>query len=196
MPAPAADKAALRRSILSRRDAMSAGERTQASVAITRYLLDLPALESARTVLAYLSFGSEYDTGGFVEALLAQGKRLMLPRVDRPNRRLELFFVSDPSSQTAPATWGIHEPLRDRCPPASREDAGLVLVPGVAFTPRGDRLGYGGGFYDRLLGGWPARPPVVAGAFGVQVLDSLPMGPDDVRIDAVVTEQGLLGEGE
>jgi 5-formyltetrahydrofolate cyclo-ligase len=196
MAAPAADKAALRRSILSRRDAMSAGERIEASVAITRYLLDLPALQPARTVLAYLSFGSEYDTLGFVQGLLAQGKRLMLPRVDRPNRRLELFFVADPPAQTSPGTWGIREPLRDRCPPASLEEAGLVLVPGVAFTPRGDRLGYGGGFYDRLLAGWPARPPVVAGAFSVQVLDSLPMGPEDVRIDAVVTEQGLLGEGE
>ena len=142
-------------------------------------------------MLAYLSFGSEYDTRVFVDTLLAQGKRLVLPRVDRANRRLELFEVSDPQAQTTAGTWGIREPVPERCLPAPRKEISLILVPGVAFTPRGDRLGYGGGFYDRLLAGWSSRPPVVAAAFAVQIVDRLPMGPDDVRIDAVVTEDGM-----
>jgi 5-formyltetrahydrofolate cyclo-ligase len=188
----AADKAALRRSILSKRDAVPAVQRAQSSAAITRHLLDLPAFTSAQAVLAYLSFGSEYDTRVFVDTLLGRGKRLILPRVDRANRRLQLFQVSDPQTQTAAGTWGICEPVSERSLPASRGEVSLVLVPGVAFTPRGDRLGYGGGFYDRLLAGWPSRPPVVAAAFAVQIVDSIPMGPDDVAIDAVVTEDGLL----
>jgi 5-formyltetrahydrofolate cyclo-ligase len=188
----AADKAALRRSILSKRNAVPVVQRVQSSAVITRHLLDLPAFTAAQAVLAYLSFGSEYDTQALVDALLAQGKRLILPRVDRANRRLELFEVSDPQAQTAAGTWGIREPVPERSLAASRGDISMVLVPGVAFTPRGDRLGYGGGFYDRLLAGWSSRPPAVAAAFAVQIVDRLPMGPDDVRIDAVVTEDGWL----
>lgn len=194
MAVPAADKAALRQAILARRDALSSIQRAQLSAAATGHLLALPAVKVARAILAYLSFGSEYDTLGFVETLLAQGKRLILPRVDRGNRRLDLFQVSDPQAQTAAGTWGIREPIPERSVPASRDQASLVLVPGVAFTPQGARLGYGGGFYDRLLADWPGRPPVIAAAFAVQIVASLPMGPADVPIDAVVTEDGLLSE--
>jgi 5-formyltetrahydrofolate cyclo-ligase len=192
MVAHAADKAALRRFLLSRRDALAPVQRIESSDAITRHLLDLPAFSSAKAILAYLSFGSEFDTQVFVDALRAQGKQLILPRVDRGNRRLELFRVSDLLAQTAAGTWGIREPIPERSVSASRTEASLVLVPGVGFTPHGDRLGYGGGFYDRLLASWPGRPLVVAAAFAVQIVGSLPMGPNDVRIDAVVTEDGWL----
>lgn len=192
MVVPAADKAALRRSILAKRDALPVAQRARSSAAITAHLLDLPAVAAARAVLAYLSFGSECDTQALVDALLAHGKQLILPRVDRANRRLELFRVSDPRAQTAAGTWGIREPVPERSVPAIRKEASVVLVPGVAFTPSGDRLGYGGGFYDRLLAAWPGRPPVIAAAFAIQIVGSLPMGPDDVRIDLVVTEEGRL----
>jgi 5-formyltetrahydrofolate cyclo-ligase len=188
----AADKAALRRSVLARRDALSPAQRAQLSARITDHLLALPSFSAAQGVLAYLSFGGEFDTGVFVGAVLTQRKRLILPRVDRANRRLQLFEVADVEAQTAAGTWGIREPVPERSLPASKKNISFVLVPGVAFTPRGDRLGYGGGFYDRLLAEWPGRPPVVAAAFAVQIVETLPMGPDDVRIDAVVTEDGLL----
>ena len=188
----AAEKAALRRSILARRDELSPDQRAQLSARITSHLLGLPAFAAGSSVLAYLSFGGEFDTGALVGAVLAQRKRLILFRVDRANRRLQLFEVADIGAQTAAGTWGIREPIPDRCVPVSKGDISFVLVPGVAFTPHGDRLGYGGGFYDRLLGEWPGRPPLVAAAFAVQVVETLPMGPDDVRVDGVVTENGLL----
>jgi 5-formyltetrahydrofolate cyclo-ligase len=127
-----------------------------------------------------------------VAAVLTQGKRLALPRADRAIRRLQLFQVTDPAAQTAAGTWGIREPVPERCTAVEREEVSLVLAPGVAFTPQGDRLGYGGGYYDGLLRDWPARPPVVSAAFALQVLPELPTGPNDVRIDFVVTEDGLL----
>jgi 5-formyltetrahydrofolate cyclo-ligase len=192
MAGRAANKAALRRLILARRDRLSAEGRLAAGAAITRHLLDLSTFRAAKVVLAYLSFGSEYDTGGFVDTLLTQGKRLVLPRVDRANRCLQLFQVTDPKAHTAAGTWGIREPVPERSLPARREEASFVLVPGVAFTAFGDRLGYGGGFYDRLLADWPDRPPLFAAAFTLQVVEVLPMGPSDVRLDAVVTEEGLL----
>lgn len=187
----AAEKAALRRSILARRDALPAAQRSELSARITNHVLALSVFSSAQTVLAYLSFGSEYDTAELVHATLALGKRLLLPRVDRANRRLELFQVTDPDTQTIAGTWGIREPDLERCAAVPRESAALVLIPGVAFTLQGARLGYGGGFYDRLLARWPDRPPVIAPAFGLQLVETLPTSPTDATIDAVVTEDGL-----
>ncbi|HTL75696.1 MAG TPA: 5-formyltetrahydrofolate cyclo-ligase, partial [Casimicrobiaceae bacterium] len=67
-----------------------------------------------------------------------------------------------------------------------------VLVPGVAFDARGGRLGYGGGFYDRLLPGAAGSAPRVAGAFEMQIVDAVPTAPHDVGVDAVVTERRTL----
>ncbi len=139
-------------------------------------------------MLAYLSFGSEFDTAEFIQALSRQGATLVLPRIERDRRALTLHAVADLSNDLAPGVWGIREPRPESCPRVQRESLDLVLAPGVAFTPRGDRLGYGGGFYDRLLGEWPQRPPVLAAAFEIQIVDHLPVADHDIPVDCVVTE--------
>lgn len=192
MSQPPADKAGLRRAVLAARDALTPATRAALSRRITRQLLDRHGLARATRVLAYLSFGSEFDTRPLLADLLARGARVALPRVHRQRRQLDLYFVDDLEADTVAGTWGIREPAADRCEPAALADLEIVLAPGVAFTRRGDRLGYGGGFYDRLLGGWPMRPPVVAAAFGVQLVDTLPCEPGDVPVDAVVTEDAAF----
>jgi 5-formyltetrahydrofolate cyclo-ligase len=184
-----AAKAELRRRILEQRDGLPADRRARASAAITARLAGLPAFGAARTVLAYASFGSEVDTGPLLRAVLAAGKALVLPRVNRASRMLDLYRVDDPAGQLEPGTWGIPEPRPATCPPAALGEVELVVVPGVAFDVRGGRLGYGAGYYDRLLRGLAAgAPPLVAGAFDVQVVPEVPMDAHDRRLDRVVTE--------
>ena len=182
------DKQKLRTRLLSLRAAVDRAERARLSGVITERLLSMPEFERAGCVLAYLSFGSEFDTGEFVRALLGRSCALVLPRIDLARRALTLHRVSDPESETVPGVWGIREPDPQRCPGVERTDINAVLVPGVAFTAAGGRLGYGGGFYDRLLRGWPGRVPLVGPAFELQVVGDLPLGPDDEPIDTVVTE--------
>ena len=182
------DKRKLRTRLLSLRAAVDSAERARLSRLITERLLNMPEFERAGCVLAYLSFGSEFDTNEFVRALLGRGCVLVLPRIDLARRALTLHRVSDPESETVPGVWGIREPDPQRCPGVERTDINAVLVPGVAFTAAGGRLGYGGGFYDRLLRGWPGRVPLVGPAFELQVVGDLPLGPDDEPIDTVVTE--------
>ena len=192
MPGSTIDKASLRRAVLARRDASDAVYRSESSRRIADQLLKLPSFDSAAGVLAYLSFGSEFDTSAFVEAILKQGKLLVLPRVNRQLRRLELFAMTDLARDVAPGVWGIREPNPDRCDPATADQIDLILAPGVAFTSRCERLGYGGGFYDRLLSEWPLhRPTVVAAAFRLQIVDALPIDPTDVPVDLVVTEDEI-----
>lgn len=190
-PGRGEEKRDLRKRILALRDTLPGELRRDLGTRITARLLKLDAYREAGTVLAYLSFGSEFDTAAFTRDALANGKKLALPRVNRATRELELFVVRDPEKDVAPGVWGISEPLAECCAPAALDEIGFVLVPGVAFTRGGARLGYGGGYYDRLLARFARRPPAVAAAFSLQVVDAIPVGETDQRVDAVITEEAL-----
>ena len=180
-------KAALRQAILARRDAADVASRSRDSQTITQKLCALPAYRAANVVAAYASFGSELDTSEFLARVLRDGKQLLLPRINRAQRALELRHVIDPGADLVSGVWGIREPA-ERCPIASVTKVEFMLVPGVAFTASGARLGYGGGFYDRLLASLDRRVVRIAAAFELQRVDDLPEGPHDQRVDQVVTE--------
>lgn len=189
--AVAANKAAIRRQVLARRDGLSPEVRAELSLRISARVLSLAHFQAARTVLAYMSFGSEFDTRTLIDHVLTQGKTLLLPRVDRATRSLCLHRVADLAREMASGTWGILEP-RPTCAPARLADADCVLVPGVAFTASCERLGYGAGFYDRLIASGEAeqvaQPKLVAAVFDTQLIAQLPVTATDRGVDLVVTE--------
>jgi 5-formyltetrahydrofolate cyclo-ligase len=187
-------KKALRERILAQRDALDAGLRREHSRAITATILALPEFAGARAIAAYCSFGSEYDTAALLEAVRATGKTLLLPRVDKAAGRIKLKRVQDPGADLVAGVWGIREPSTT-CPTANAEEADFVLVPGVAFTRKGDRLGYGGGYYDRLLPMLRPDASRIAAAFSLQVVDSIPAAPHDQRVHRIVTESGIADAG-
>ena len=182
-------QAGLRRRVLARRDALAPDERARLSEGIFAKVSDLDALRRAATVLAYHSFGSEPVTPPFLRVVLGLGKALVLPRVNREARALELHRVKDVDAELRPGVWGIREPDPASCPRVRPEDVDFVLVPGVAFDVRGGRIGYGGGYYDRLIAECAHGPALVAAAFEVQIVPDVPVGPDDRRVDRVVTER-------
>lgn len=184
-----AEKKALRERILEQRDELSPATRLDHSRIISEKLLALPAYRAAGLISAYASIGSEFDTAGIVAAILGSGKRLVLPRINRAARVLELRLVGDPAADLVPGVWGIREPS-EKCPMVPAADVEFMLVPGVAFTATGARLGYGGGFYDRLLVDLQSNVPRVAAAFELQVVDAIPTSPHDQHVHRVVTEVG------
>ncbi len=182
-------KQSLRQSIIALRDQLPPLERVRLSRAVTERICQMPAYRAAETVLGYLNFGAELETEDWVQQALAEGKQVLLPRVNRASNHLDLHQVRDLRHDTAPGMWGIREPIPDRC---LRMDApgtlDFILLPGVAFTRDGARLGYGKGFYDRLLAHLPDRPALVAGAFALQVVDELPQEATDRKVEWLVTE--------
>ena len=134
-----------------------------------------------------MSFGSEFDTTAFAADALTAGKTLCLPRVDRATRTLALHCVTDLAADLVAGTWGIREP-HPHCATPELAQIDFVLLPGVAFTARCERLGYGGGFYDRLIPRLPSRPPLVAAAFAAQMCESIPLEATDQTVDVVITE--------
>ena len=181
-------KSEIRKQILSRREALGAAQRASLSKTITARLLALPSYESAHCVMAYMSIGSEFDTAAFVSDLQARGKTLVLPRAPRGSRALELYFVRDLERDLAAGVWGIREPRPGICRAAQLDEIDFVLVPGVAFTARCERLGYGGGFYDELIARFSRRPPLVTAAFALQIVPELPLSERDQSVDIVITE--------
>jgi 5-formyltetrahydrofolate cyclo-ligase len=160
------------------------------SRAIIQDIIGLGTYRRSRVVMAYVTFGSELQTGAFIRHALGAGKTLILPKVNLAKRALELYEVREPARDLEPGVWGILEPKPDRCARVEPDVVEFILVPGFAFDARRRHLGYGGGFYDRLLGGLTTRPPLVAGAFEAQMVAAIPADAHDLPMNIVVTESG------
>lgn len=145
-------KQALRQSIIAARQKLAVAEHDAFSLAIIKSIMQLDEYRRAKTVLAYMSFGAEFATAAWVQQALQDGKQVLLPRVNSSSKQLELFQVADLQQDVAPGKWDIPEPLPQRCRRVDdSERIDFILLPGVAFARDGSRLGYGGGFYDKLL---------------------------------------------
>jgi 5-formyltetrahydrofolate cyclo-ligase len=168
---------------------MAPAQRRETAAAILGVVVGSAAWDAARTVLAYASTGSEVATEGLLEAVIRAGKVLVLPRVVGAGS-LGLHRVDDPG-RLRPGFHGILEPAADD-PPVVPTEVDLALVPGVGFDRLGHRIGYGGGYYDRLLPQLAGRCVVWGLAFDCQVVEVLPREPHDQRLAGVVSEAGLL----
>ncbi len=184
-------KRAMRARILAARDEFLPEAKTAASAAIAARVQALSSFERARCVLLTLPYRSEWDTRPLFASAIAAGKTVALPRVDGASRMLELHAAQDIRRDTAPGYRGIPEPLPE-LPRVDIATVDWVLVPGVAFDVRGRRLGYGGGFYDRLLALFDDAVPRIAGAFDLQVIAEVPAAPHDLVVDAIATQSRLL----
>lgn len=185
------EKKALRGRILALRDRIPEVTRRAVSRELADRIGSLPTFITARTVLVTLPYRSEWDTRPLVEIALRAGKLVAVPRVDRGVRMLTLHEVADLDRDLVPGYAGVPEPRPERSllAPALID---WVLVPGVAFDTSGRRLGYGGGFYDRLLPLLRADARRIAGAYDLQVVDAVPAGPHDVRVELIATESRTI----
>lgn len=184
-------KQAMRTTVLAARDRLAADWRARASTKLVARIAALPTFARERRVLLSAPFRSEWNAAPLIERALAAGKEVVLPRVDETTRMLELCRVADPAADIVAGHRGIPEPA-GHCERVDAETIDWVLVPGVAFDRSGARLGYGGGYYDRLLPLLPSRAARVAGAYSMQIVDAVPSAPHDIRMDTVVTESGVV----
>lgn len=173
-PVGVIDKPTLRRRM--RQACELIDDRTLRSVALWAEVAELAEYRSATRVMAFASMPSEPDTDGLFARLERDGKVLVLPRI--VGDVLEPALVGD---GTNVAVWGIREPTGASVDPESID---LIIVPGVAFTIDGCRLGHGKAYYDRFL---PSTRGFTVGAcFREQLVDELPTEPHDVRLHKVV----------
>jgi 5-formyltetrahydrofolate cyclo-ligase len=181
-------KKAVRKDTLSRRDAIPLPVRRVKDSAIRDRLLGLPEFINAASVLFYASFRSEVDTNAIMVEALSRGKAVMLPRVE--GDVLKIYEIKD-RQELSHGYMGIPEPPASDERLRALEEVRMVVMPGVAFDPMGLRLGYGKGYYDRMLEG--ARDiPLVALAYEEQMSDGLPHEEHDVRVDIIITDKRTI----
>jgi len=181
-------KEALRREMRRRRAELTPGQLDDWSAAVARRVLEYPAFCRARTVGLYLALPGEVRTEGLIEECRLTGRTVALPVFDDRSEccGMRLWTEGEP---LVPGRWGVQEPQGGTGGPEPELD--LIVVPGVAFTAEGGRLGRGGGHYDRLLAGRNAFR--LGLAFEFQMAAALPLDGHDAPLDAVITEERIYG---
>lgn len=180
------DKNELRSRCRKKRESVTQKESKAMSAA--KNILGSDIIKEASAVLLYSAVNSEMNTNFLGEKLLDMGKKIAFPR-SLDNGIMSFHFV-DSLSDLVTGRYGIREPSPDAEEYSYLQNT-LCIVPGLAFTPRGDRLGYGAGYYDRFLAKYPGIFSV-GFTFQEMILELIPTLPHDLKVNAVVTEERMV----
>jgi 5-formyltetrahydrofolate cyclo-ligase len=171
---------------------VAAGLSERAGVAVGQYLRSSDAWKAASEIVVFVSMPGEIDTHVVIDSAVQDSKLVLLPRVVGEGE-LEFAVLRDRDGLVS-GPFGVLEPGAE-CPARAIREDSLVLVPGLAFDQRGGRLGRGAGYYDRALAKvrvLEPRPRCLGLGFALQIVEDVPMTSLDVRLDGVVTEEGLF----
>lgn len=180
------DKRKLREEMKLLREMIPAQEKQEMDSRFCRAFLQMPEIAGAKTVFCYVSCGTEPDTRSLICLLLERGISVAVPRVNGTS--MEFYRVAG-MEDLIPGYRGILEPAV-HCERA--EDAQApVLTPGLAFTEKGERIGYGGGFYDRFFDEEPEHLRI-AFAYPFQIITTIPAGMLDQRVHRIITPDQVI----
>ncbi len=183
-------KSTIRASILSQRNALPPSDVTRKTTLIRKRLYHLQEFQLARTILFYVSYGSEVATHEMIQECLASGKMVVVPCTDAKKKTLSLSQLRR-WDDLGVGAYQIQEPrVECRCE-VSLEAVDLILVPGIAFDVTGHRIGHGMGYYDRLLSE-NVKATKIGLAFDFQVVEMIPAEHHDVSVDMIITEKRII----
>lgn len=174
------DKKLLRAQIREQKRAMTPGQIEAASQKLKELFCATDYYQNARTLYGYLSYNQEVLTLPILEQALRDGKQVAVPKVYGDTMK---FIILHDLSRIAPGSYGIPEPVEDG--PVAQDETALVLMPGLAFDRHGNRMGYGGGFYDKFLAAEPEHP-TVALCYAFQMVEQIPTDSYDIPVDCVL----------
>ena len=168
--------------MLERRNRLNSKEIARRSKSIQEFVINSREFRLAKIVGAYFALGSEVTTELIIKHAKILGKKIALPRVEEDKIT---FYELSSTKSLIKGRFGIMEP-----PPYEKmSKIDLLIVPGIAFDKKGNRLGYGKGFYDRLVSG--KRTFSIGLAYSFQLLENLPHEKFDKRLDAIASEDGI-----
>lgn len=180
----------LRKEILKKRRELASDEVSEKSEQILERLKSTPLIDSAHVIMCYMDFRNEVETANIIEYLWSQDKVVVLPKVNKEMQMLELYQIEG-FKDMIQSNMGILEPSTE-LPRVLETDIDLILAPGVAFDLKGYRMGYGGGFYDKLIPNLRADCHIAALAFEIQLVEKLPVEAHDQPMSSIITEARWL----
>ncbi len=183
------EKKIIRKKITDAINNLTPEEHEIKSKKITDTLLKLDEYIKAGTIFIYYPFRSEIDTTAIIKDAILKGKKVVLPKVE--GREIKTFFVSDLRKDLKSGSFGILEPEISRCRKADVNEIDLAIVPGLCFDMNFSRIGYGGGFYDKILGKLGKGVKKIALAFDLQIISNVPSCSHDKKVDIILTESKI-----
>lgn len=185
-------KKELRKEIITTRMGQSDIEVAEKSAKVAERVKSLPEFQKADLVMFYIDFRKEVATGELIKYCLEHGKRVVIPITDTKNIRLIPSELRDFPGDLTAGTWGILEPKPDCVRPVESGEIDFIIVPGVSFDDKGNRLGYGGGFYDRFLPQTKPGATFAALAFELQIREDVCPEAHDFPVHYVITEDRTI----
>ena len=188
------EKKEIRKQALQKRNELTKEYRTQANDEIYKRLITLESYRRAKVILSYVSYKSEVDTKKILEMAFKDGKTVAVPKVLERNGRMEFYEIQS-LQELEVGYQGIEEPnIVGKSPiePEAMREHWLMIMPGAAFDSQGNRIGYGGGFYDRYLHRHPDVMETIAICYEIQMVEKIPTQAFDVRTDRIITEQRMI----
>jgi len=187
----ASSKKELRVRLLRLREGLSVSDCCEKSREIAKRLLVFPEFKAARTVHFYLSNAKEVQTDAMILEALRLQKRVIVPVVHPEDRALSFSELSglDPA-QMHLGPFGIRQPLSSFVKKTTASEIDLWIVPGLCFDAQGNRIGYGGGYFDRVLPG--VEEKILGLAFEFQMVASVPIEDKDCPVDKIITEDRTI----
>ncbi len=183
-----AGKADIRQKMLHLRKTVSPGENEKKSGDIACRVTSLDIFRSAETLLIYRAMSAEVQTGQIIEIARQAGKRVCVPLIVEGQNNLQAVEWPKETNGWTSGPFGIPQPLVESALQVPVNQLDLVLAPGLAFDNRGGRLGYGKGYFDRLFDSTRTDCFRLGLAFDFQVIEKVPMSPDDQALNGIVTE--------
>jgi 5-formyltetrahydrofolate cyclo-ligase len=180
----------IRQILRERKDALTTEERAVKSQHICYHLLK--QIHNGETVMVYTSKEKEADTVPFISALFERKNPVVVPIIVREDVSLRLSYLRD-FSALVPSTFGVPEPIGNEIP-ADPDDIDTIIIPMLGFDHQGGRIGYGAGYYDRFLAKHPSMRKIGI-AFACQEMDEIPLDENDIPLDRIITEDGIVYSG-
>ncbi|MDK2809565.1 MAG: 5-formyltetrahydrofolate cyclo-ligase [Petroclostridium sp.] len=186
------NKKELRNKYLKMRKNLQYEEVEKKSKNIIQKLMDTAWYRQSNTIMSYIDFRNEVITRSFIKHALKDNKRIIVPITDMSSKILILSELKDFDNELCQSSYGILEPKKEYVRVVSCNLLDLVLVPGLAFDTSGYRIGYGGGYYDRLLQRLPQKTITIGLAFEFQIVGNIPVESFDRKVDFIITEERII----
>ena len=157
---------------------------------IKNRLFDLKEFKDASTILFYISCDNEVDTHEMIKELLSNKKIIVVPLIDK-NRRCLILSKLESWNDLKVGSYNILEPKKDKIIEIDLDNIELIIVPGVGFDEKGNRIGHGKGYYDKLLKN-SKQATSIGLSFQCQIFENIPTGKYDIPINIIVTEKRTI----
>lgn len=162
-------------------------ERITRSRDIKRRLFQESSFKGASSIMFYMAKSYEVDTKAMIDEALRIGKKVIIPVTDTQKKRLIPSEIKDPQRELVKGPFGIYEPKRDNMNAVKSDDIDMVVVPGIAFDAKGNRIGHGEGYFDRFLKYLPKSTPTIGLGFIFQLVDKIDTLSWDIPVTKVIT---------